>query len=52
MPEHVHLLLGEPNAERPHNTLRVLKGQTSRPLRVSREQFWQSRYYDFYILNQ
>ncbi|HVC48308.1 MAG TPA: transposase [Terracidiphilus sp.] len=52
MPEHVHLLLGEPMAERLDNTLRVLKGQTSRQLRGSRDRFWQIRYYDFNVLTQ
>ena len=52
MPEHVHLLLSEPKAERPDNTLRVLKGQTSRQLRGSRDRFWQARYYDFNVLTQ
>ena len=50
MPEHVHLLLSEPKAEPLHNTLRVLKGQTSRQLRGSRDRFWQTRYYDFNVL--
>jgi REP-associated tyrosine transposase len=52
MPEHVHLLLSEPKAERLDNTLRVLKGQTSRQLRGSRDHFWQARYYDFNVLTQ
>jgi putative transposase len=50
MPEHVHLLLSEPKAKRLDNTLRVLKGQTSRQLRGSRDRFWQKRYYDFNVL--
>jgi len=52
MPEHVHLLLSEPKAERLDNTLRVLKGQSSRQLRGSRDRFWQARYYDFNVLTQ
>ncbi len=32
MPEHVHLLLSEPSLQRLDNTLRVLKGQTSKLL--------------------
>lgn len=50
MPEHVHLLLSEPKAEHLGNTLRVLKGQSSRQLRGSRDRFWQARYYDFNVL--
>jgi putative transposase len=34
------------------NTLRVLKGQTSKLLKGSRPQFWQSRYYDFNVFTQ
>ena len=52
MPEHVHLLLSEPSLERLDNTLRVLKGQTSKLLKGSRPQFWQSRYYDFNVFTQ
>ncbi len=52
MPEHVHLLLTEPKLQRLDNTLRVLKGQTSKLLRGTRPQFWQSRYYDFNVFTQ
>jgi putative transposase len=52
MPEHVHLLLSEPSLERLDNTLRALKGQTSKLLKGSRPQFWQSRYYDFNVFTQ
>ena len=50
MPEHVHLLVGEPvNAILPI-ALQVLKQQTSRRLnRSANPQFWQRRYYDFNI---
>ena len=49
MPEHVHLLLSEPKLHRLDNTLRALKGQTSKLLRSARPQFWQTRYYDFNV---
>jgi putative transposase len=52
MPEHVHLLLSEPSLQRLDNTLRVLKGQTSKLLKDSRAQFWQTRYYDFNVFTQ
>lgn len=50
MPEHVHLLLSEPNTQSLDNTLRVVKGQSSRILKGSRHQFWQRRYYDFNVV--
>ena len=49
MPEHVHLLVSEPQSEQLHNTLRVLKGQTSKLLKGKRDKFWQSRSYDFNV---
>ena len=49
MPEHVHLLVSEPPTQRLDNVLRTLKGQTSKRLKGSRPQFWQSRYYDFNV---
>ena len=52
MPEHVHLLLSEPRHEQLHDTLRVLKGQTSKLLKGGRTQFWQPRYYDFNVFTQ
>ena len=52
MPEHVHLLLTEPQLQRLDNTLRVLKGQTSKLLKGSRSQFWQTGYYDFNVPTQ
>jgi putative transposase len=53
MPEHVHLLVGEPRQSLLPVALQVLKQQTSRKLKVSREvQFWQRRYYDFNVYNE
>ncbi len=37
MPEHVHLLVSEPKAMSLDDTMRVLKGQTSRKLKGGRE---------------
>jgi putative transposase len=50
MPEHVHLLLGEPNVSSLSVVLQVLKQQRSARLkpRVAL-QFWQRRYYDFNV---
>ena len=52
MPEHVHLLISEPRQQGLGNTMRVLKGQSSKMLKGSSPQFWQTRYYDFNVLTQ
>jgi len=53
MPEHVHLLVGEPRHSELSVALQVLKQQTSRKLKSSGEvQFWQRRYYDFNVWSQ
>ncbi|MHB1958296.1 MAG: REP-associated tyrosine transposase [Acidobacteriaceae bacterium] len=50
MPEHVHLLIGEPRAASLAVALQVLKQQTSRKLKKpGTVQFWQRRYYDFNV---
>jgi putative transposase len=50
MPEHVHLLVGEPRTASLAVVLQVLKQQTSRKLkRPGGVQFWQRRYYDFNV---
>ena len=50
MPEHVHLLVGEPRTASLAVALQVLKQQTSRKLkRPEGVQFWQRRYYDFNV---
>jgi len=53
MPEHVHLLVGEPRRSFLSVALQVLKQQTSRKLKERGEvQFWQRRYYDFNVHNE
>jgi putative transposase len=53
MPEHVHLLVGEPCRSSLSVVLQVLKQQTSRKLKQRGEiQFWQRRYYDFNVHNE
>ncbi|MGA2350337.1 MAG: transposase [Terracidiphilus sp.] len=53
MPEHVHLLVGEPHKSSLSVVLQVLKQQTSRKLKQSGEiQFWQRRYYDFNVFTE
>ena len=49
MPEHVHLLLSEPERETLAEALKSLKQGVSRRLIGDAEHFWQKRYYDFNI---
>jgi putative transposase len=48
MPEHVHLLVNEPQKGSLATVIQVLKQTTSQKLKHPEErQFWQRRYYDF-----
>jgi putative transposase len=50
MPEHVHLLVGEPLVSSLSVALQVLKQNISRRLKSQGEvRFWQRRYYDFNV---
>jgi putative transposase len=50
MPEHVHLLLSEPQNESLATALQALKQSVSRTLALrGREPFWQARHYDFNV---
>jgi putative transposase len=49
MPEHVHLLLGEPEHVAFTSAIQVLKQETSRKLKVIEKKFWQTRYYDVHV---
>ncbi len=49
MPEHVHLLLSEPQRETLAVALKSLKQGVSRRLIGNAEHFWQKRYYDFNV---
>jgi REP-associated tyrosine transposase len=51
MPEHVHLLLSEPQQDTLADALKSLKQGVSRRLIGDTEHFWQKRYYDFNIRN-
>ncbi len=52
MPDHVHLLVGEPLVSSLSVALQVLKQKTSRKLKKKADaQFWQRRYYDFNVHN-
>ena len=53
MPEHVHLLVGEPRRSPLSVVLQVLKQQTSRKLKGrGAVAFWQRRYYDFNVWSE
>jgi putative transposase len=48
MPEHVHLLVGEPENGQLAQALQSLKQSVARRLALrAAEPFWQARYYDF-----
>ena len=51
MPEHVHLLIGEPRRGKVADVLKSLKQGVSRRLTGEAEHFWQKRYYDFNVRN-
>ena len=51
MPEHVHLLLSEPQRGILADALKSLKQGVSRRLIADAEHFWQKRYYDFNVRN-
>jgi putative transposase len=54
MPEHVHLLISEPQRSTLAVGLQMLKQMVSRKLRtgVRSEPFWQPRYYDFNVWSE
>ena len=53
MPEHVHLLVGEPERSTLAIALQMLKQLVSAKAgRVKREPFWQRRYYDFNVYSE
>jgi putative transposase len=50
MPEHVHLLVNEPQKDSLATAIQVLKQTTSKALKHADDtQFWQRRYYDFNV---
>src|ERR1051326_7606905 len=53
MPEHVHLLLSEPERSKLSVVIQMLKQITSQNLRVKHlPRFWQVRYYDFPVWSE
>ena len=49
MPEHVHLLVSEPERGTLAVAIQALKQSVARRLIGDREHFWQTRYYDFNV---
>jgi putative transposase len=51
MPEHVHLLVGEPECGKLSVAIQMLKQNVARQLGIAGNQprFWQRRYYDFNV---
>lgn len=49
MPEHVHLLINEPELGTPSVAMQVLKQRSSRSIAHSEPRFWQLRFYDFNV---
>jgi putative transposase len=54
MPEHVHLLIGEPIGETPSFAIKLLKQRSARLIRATENRaiegrFWESRFYDFNV---
>ncbi len=51
MPDHIHLLLSEPQRDTLADALKSLKQGVARRLIGDADHFWQKRYYDFNIRN-
>ena len=52
MPEHVHLLISEPERATLAQALQALKQSVARRLIAGQPHFWQARYYDFNVYTQ
>jgi putative transposase len=53
MPEHVHLLVSEPEKKELSTAMQALKQSVSRRVALgAKEPFWQARYYDFNVHTQ
>jgi putative transposase len=52
MPEHVHLLISEPERNTLAVVIQILKQITSRKLKLGAPRFWQTRYYDFPVWSE
>ena len=51
MPEHVHLLVSEPERATLARAIQALKQSVSQKLNGHHGHFWQARYYDFNVLS-
>ncbi len=49
MPEHIHLLLSEPERATLSRAIQALKQSVSQKLKAPDGHFWQARYYDFSV---
>jgi len=49
MPEHVHLLVGEPERDTLATAIKAMKQSVARRQVKAGEHFWQARYYDFNV---
>jgi putative transposase len=54
MPEHVHMLIGEPAAGSPSSVIMIVKQRSSKEIRDRglvevRDSFWETRFYDFNV---
>ena len=52
MPEHVHLLISEPERSELSVAIQMLKQITSHKLKAQTARFWQIRYYDFPVWSE
>jgi len=53
MPEHVHLLLNEPERNTFAQAIKALKQGVARRLALrAKDSFWQARYYDFNVWSE
>jgi REP-associated tyrosine transposase len=52
MPDHVHLLISEPERSTLAVAIQMLKQNVGRQLRAGDEAFWQKRYYDFNVWSE
>jgi len=52
MPEHVHLLLSEPERATLARAIQALKQSVSQKLKAPDGRFWQTRYYDFNVFTK
>ncbi len=52
MPEHVHLLLSEPERATLARAIQALKQSVSQKLKAPDGRFWQTRYYDFNVFTE